>query len=242
MTFAKVQSLVNTPQTTYYPCTQAISVTAGNLIVVIATIETAWSSFVLASTGGETFSPASVALSWNINRHRIYAAVALASGSITISLQNEGGDAGYRQLQVMEFSGNDPSTFIDDAAGMIVGSYTGSLVTTVDNCLIVAFANSSFGSATQGGGFTLDDTYNVYFSSEHNLDAGVHGSKTVAFSNPGAIGVMAAAFRPSGGGGTSPSGGGVSPTGGGVSPSVSAGSTRFVGTGASWIRSIRRGE
>jgi hypothetical protein len=119
----------------------------------------------------------------------------------------------YAVAGIMEYQGQDAAMVAEDGTNTGNSSNTQpsiSLTTATDNALIVASCSAASVDPTAGAGYLIwgGRTNNQNFEEdEDNVDAGAAGSKTVSFvtSDPtGTWYVIAASFKPAGGGGTTP--------------------------------------
>lgn len=126
-----------------------------------------------------------------------------AAGATTVTATLSG-TAGYMWLVVLEFGSAATSSPLDASNSATGGSsaVSGSLTTVTDNALIVACSLVSAITPTAGSGFTLASNLDGN-GGEYKLDAGAHGSNTVAFGggNDPNWTLSMAAFKPSTGGG-----------------------------------------
>lgn len=201
--------------------TAAISHTAGNLLVVGVSFQTAGgaTSVTLSDTAGNTYTPIGSLLVRSTNRLQLwYCPNCLGNASNIVTATTVGGNAGFLVVSVRQFSGADTSAPLDGTAtatGSSASINSGSVAVTASSAVIVAFMEADGSNFVAGTGYTLNQFANAsgrFFADEYHI---VTASEAATAScTSGAWGVCAAAFKAASGGGS------VTPWAAGVTHSV----------------------
>lgn len=222
----RVQTYYAHQQASGSTCTAAwgSNVTSGNLLVlavhIASTTVVVDATSLTKSAGTATIGTVTYGSDFNTATSAqggYYAVPVTGTGSLTLLLTFNSGTSNCN-LFGWEVSGQDVTTPINGHAGQRVGTdsngtddpadgiTSGSITTTVNNCLILAFASGNSQTLSAGTGFTIAETGHVGTQggySEYIADQGAAGSINGLFTRTAgaAVGmeVTIIAVAPSGG-------------------------------------------
>lgn len=200
-TFINTASNENTGTATSI-ATPATSLTAGNLIVVVANEQTA--SVVplnIMDTAGNTYHQAGMTfnVTGNSNNFSIYYAYnALGNASNIVTATLSSGSAAFLEVGTYQFSGfgtSDPLGSQTAAQGSSAAPATSVLPITGNSSAIVAFVLAFGAGLSQGTGFTGSPTPSGFFMGEYGIFTS--SAAAVANSANNTWGITAAIFNTS---------------------------------------------